>query len=218
MKIFLTTILFLFFINSFVIFADEQTQYVQTIKGNVVNAKNLLPVVGASISVVGTKLGAYTTKEGNFRIPNIPIGRYSIKVTAIGFEPRIFNLLLTSGKESVLNVQLNEDVVRLQELVVTEKKANFKPINESVIVSATEFSIDDVQRFAGSRMDPARMAQNFAGVLGANDTRNDIIIRGGSPIELLWRIDGLDIPNPNHFATQGATGGPVGGNKYHAIR
>lgn len=210
MKIFLRTFLFILFINSFAIFADDQTQYVQTIKGNVVNAKNLQPVVGASISVVGTKLGAYTSKNGNYRILNIPIGRYTIKVTAIGFEPRIYNLLLTSGKESVLNVQLNEDVVRLQELVVTEKKANFKPINESVIVSATEFNIDDVQRFAGSRMDPARMAQNFAGVLGANDTRNDIIIRGGSPIELLWRIDGLDVPNPNHFATQGATGGPVG--------
>lgn len=210
MKIFLTIILFILFIHSSAIFANEQTQYVQTIKGNVVNAKNLQPVVGASISVVGTKLGAYTSKDGNYRILNIPIGRYSIKVTAIGFEPRIYNLLLTSGKESVLNAQLNEDVVRLQELIVTEKKANFKPINESVIVSATEFSIDDVQRFAGSRMDPARMAQNFAGVLGANDTRNDIIIRGGSPIELLWRIDGLDFPNPNHFATQGATGGPVG--------
>lgn len=193
-----------------ILFADDKPEFVQTIKGNVVNVKNLQPIVGASILVVGTKLGAYTNKEGNFKISNVPLGRYSIRVSAVGYEPRIFNLLLTSGKESVLNVQLNEDVVRLQELVVTEKKANFLPINESVIVSATEFSIDDVQRFAGSRMDPARMAQNFAGVLGANDTRNDIIIRGGSPTELLWRIEGLDIPNPNHFATQGATGGPVG--------
>lgn len=82
----------------------------------------------------------------------------------------------------MLNVQLSEDVVRIQEIVVSEEKPRFAPINESVIVSSTEFSIDDVQRFAGSRMDPARMAQNFAGVLGANDTRNDIIIRGGSPI------------------------------------
>src|SRR6056297_1087006 len=88
-------------------------------------------------------------------------------------------------------------------------KNSFQPINEAAIVSSTTFSVDDVQRFAGSRMDPARMAQNYAGVLGSNDRRNDIIIRGGSPTELLWRIDGLDIPNPNHFATQGATGGPV---------
>lgn len=117
--------------------------------------------------------------------------------------------MLTSAKEYVLNTQLNEDVIKFQEIVVSDNKPSFNPINESVIISSNEFSIDDVQRFAGSRMDPARMAQNFAGVLGANDSRNDIIIRGGSPTELLWRIDGLDVPNPNHFATQGATGGPI---------
>lgn len=210
MKRFITALFSIIFLQFLSAIAGDEVQYVQTIKGNVVNSKNLQPIVGASIVVVDTKLGAYSNKDGNYKISNVPIGRYSVKISAVGYEPRIFNILLTSGRETVLNVQLNEDVVRMQELVVSEKKANFLPINESVIVSATEFSIDDVQRFAGSRMDPARMAQNFAGVLGANDTRNDIIIRGGSPIELLWRIDGLDIPNPNHFATQGATGGPVG--------
>lgn len=210
MKLFFTALFLITFIHFLSVFAVEEPQYIQTIKGTVVNSKNLQPIVGASIVVVGTKLGVYSTKDGNYKITNIPIGRYSVKFSAVGYEPRIFNILLTSGREIVLNVQLNESVVLMQELVVNEKKASFLPINESVIVSATEFSIDDVQRFAGSRMDPARMAQNFAGVLGNNDTRNDIIVRGGSPIELLWRIDGLDIPNPNHFATQGATGGPVG--------
>ncbi len=204
------TIMFLFVLLSVASFSNEEAEYVQTIKGTISNSKNIQPIVGASISVVGTKYGAYSAKDGSYRISNVPIGRYSVKISAIGYEPRVFNILLTSGREIVLNAQLNEDVVQLQQVVISDKKANFLPINESVIVSANEFSIDDVQRFAGSRMDPARMAQNFAGVLGANDTRNDIIIRGGSPIELLWRIDGLDIPNPNHFATQGATGGPVG--------
>lgn len=190
--------------------AEEYQEYVQTIKGNIVDAKNLKPIVGAVVTVIGTKFGASADKNGDFKIQNVPLGRYSIKVSSLGYELRIFNILLTSGRELVLNVQLHEDVIKMKEIEVIDKKANFLPINESVVVSATEFSIDDVQRFAGSRMDPARMAQNFAGVLGANDTRNDIIIRGGSPIELLWRIDGLDIPNPNHFATQGATGGPVG--------
>ena len=210
MKIVFIILIFVSLLQSTKVFANENQEYVQTIKGNVVNAKNLQPIVGASVSVIGTKLGGYTDKNGDFKILNVPLGRYSIRVSSLGYESRIFNILLTSGREAILNVQLNEDVVRLKEIEVVEKKANFSPINESVNVSATEFSIDDVQRFAGSRMEPARMAQNFAGVLGANDTRNDIIIRGGSPIELLWRIDGLDIPNPNHFATQGATGGPVG--------
>jgi len=203
-------LLIIFLIQLTNLFTEDNHEYVQTIKGNIVNAKNLKPIIGASISVVGTSLGALSDKKGDFKIPNVPIGRYTVKVTYLGYEPRVFNVLLTSGRELVLNVQMNEDVIKMQEIEIVDKKASFLPINESVIVSATEFSIDDVQRFAGSRMDPARMAQNFAGVLGANDTRNDIIIRGGSPIELLWRIDGLDIPNPNHFATQGATGGPVG--------
>jgi hypothetical protein len=132
-----------------------------------------------------------------------------VSIYAIGYEPRILNIVLTSGKELDLNIELTESFVQLEEVVVTSSKGSLTPINESVLISSTEFSVDDAQRFAGSRMDPARMAQNFAGVLGANDERNDIIIRGGSPLELLWRLDGLDVPNPNHFATQGATGGPV---------
>ncbi len=74
---------------------------------------------------------------------------------------------------------------------------------------AKQLNIEEGMRFAGSRNDPARMAQNFAGVSGANDGRNDIIIRGNSPSGVLWRAEGVDIPNPNHFSTFGATGGPV---------
>jgi hypothetical protein len=127
----------------------------------------------------------------------------------IGFESQQFQGVISSGKEEVLNVQLQESYVQMNEVKVYAEKNSFNPINESSIVSSSVFSVDDVERYAGSRMDPARMAQNFAGVVGDNDKRNDIVIRGGSPTELLWRIDGLDVPNPNHFATQGATGGPI---------
>jgi hypothetical protein len=203
------TLLFLFVITNIAI-SEDNTERIQTLKGKVVDQKTQQPIIGASISVIETKFGGYSQKDGSFNINNVPVGRHSIRISAVGYEPRIFNLLITSGKEAYINAQLIEDIVKMQELIVTDNRGGFSPINESILVSSTEFSIDDAQRFAGSRMDPARMAQNFAGVLGANDTRNDIIIRGGSPIELLWRIDGLDIPNPNHFATQGATGGPVG--------
>lgn len=76
-------------------------------------------------------------------------------------------------------------------------------------MSARQLSTDEAFRYAGTRSDPSRMAQNFAGVSGTNDGRNDIIIRGNSPVGVLWRMDGIDIPNPNHFSTLGATGGPV---------
>jgi hypothetical protein len=183
---------------------------VQTVKGFVYNSDNRQPVAGATVFIEGTELGAFAGSGGEFEIDNVPVGRHTIRTSSIGYDTFSENIVVTSGKENILNIYLNQSYVEAEEITVTANKSTFTPINESVMVSSTAFTIDDAQRFAGSRMDPARMAQNFAGVVGANDTRNDIIIRGGSPVELLWRIDGLDIPNPNHFATQGATGGPVG--------
>ncbi|MCX7736732.1 MAG: TonB-dependent receptor [Candidatus Kapabacteria bacterium] len=181
----------------------------QTIKGKVVNKVTKVPIIGATVSLVGTKYGSYTAKDGSFRLDKVQVGRYTLRTTAVGFEPMQYNIVLNSGSELVVNIELIESFVQTDTIVVTAAKDRFAPNNEAALVSATMFTIDDAQRFAGSRMDVSRMAQNYAGVLGADDRRNDIIIRGGSPTELLWRLDGLDIPNPNHFATQGATGGPV---------
>lgn len=181
----------------------------QTVKGRVINFQSQQPVPGATVSVSGSNLGAYTKTDGSFKIENVPVGRHKLRISAIGYEAQIQNIVLTSGKQLQLKIQLNESIIEMEGIEVTGSRGNFQPINEAAIVSSNLFTIDDVQRFAGSRMDPARMAQNYAGVVGADDQRNDIIIRGGSPTELLWRLDGLDLPNPNHFATQGATGGPV---------
>ncbi len=184
----------------------------QKVKGEVRNSNNQQPLIGASIILFGDKFKkeVRTNSKGGFKFDSIPVGRYSIKVTSIGFETQIQNILLTSGKELILNLELIESYVLANTIEVTAAKDNFLPINESNLVSTSQFTIEDVERFAGSRGDPARMAQNYAGVLGVSNLRNDIIIRGGSPTELLWRLDGLDLPNPNHFGTQGATGGTVG--------
>lgn len=204
---YVVAIFFLAFVSIFSFEANEQLT--QTIFGRIVNIQNQQFISGATIRVANTKLGAVSKPDGTFSIKNVPVGRQTIFANAVGYESKSYNVILSSGKQFDLNIELIEKIISTEEIVVSSEKENGIGINESVIVSSTEFSIDDVQRFAGSREDPARMAQNFAGVLGANDTRNDIIIRGGSPIELLWRLDGMDIPNPNHFATQGATGGPV---------
>ncbi|HYM20308.1 MAG TPA: TonB-dependent receptor [Candidatus Kapabacteria bacterium] len=166
------------------------------------------PVQGAIVSIVGTKLGARTKADGNFRIENVPVGRHELRVLAGGYETITQDILVTSGKQVIINLPLTAKVYKAEQVVV-QANDDFKPINEAALSSATTFTVDEVKRFAGSREDPARMAQTFAGVVGVDDQRNDIIIRGGSPMELLWRLDGIDIPNPNHFATQGATGGPV---------
>ncbi|MCX6145996.1 MAG: TonB-dependent receptor [Candidatus Kapabacteria bacterium] len=185
---------------------------VQKIKGEIRNSANQQTVIGATVVLFDQKIkkGIRSNSKGSFKFDSIPVGRYSLKISSIGFETQIQNIILTSGKELILKIELNESYVLANAIEVTASKEKFLPINEANIVSFTQFNLDDVERFAGSRGDPARMAQNFAGVLGVSNLRNDIIIRGGSPTELLWRLDGLDLPNPNHFGTQGATGGPVG--------
>jgi len=189
----------------------------QTIKGTVVDFQTQQPIPGVSVFVVNTKLGAYTKNDGSFKIKNVPVGRWSILFKAVGHETQMQNIVLSSGSELQIHIQLEESYVQTEPVTVSAETDRFASLNESALTSARVFTVDDVTRFAGSRMDVARMAQNFAGVLGANDSRNDIIIRGGSPTELLWRLDGLDIPNPNHFATQGATGGPVSALNHNLI-
>jgi hypothetical protein len=188
--------------------AQNAADLTQTVKGTLIDLDNDQPIPGALIGIVGTKLGAKSKLDGTFRIEGVPVGREQIKIQAFGYEPITQDLLISSGKQVVLDLRMKIKVLQGGEVVVRGSD-DFKPINEEALVSSQTFSVDEVKRFAGSREDPARMAQTFAGVVGANEQRNDIIIRGGSPLELLWRLDGIDIPNPNHFATQGATGGPI---------
>lgn len=189
---------------------EQQLGLTQTVKGTVVNLQTGGPLAGATVAVVGTTLGAISRPDGSFRIEQVPVGRHVMRVSSVGFQPMTTDIIVTSGRQVVLMFELQESVMKSKELVVTANKEDpFRPINEAALVSADAFTVDEVSRYAGSRDDPARMAQNFAGVLGSTGLRNDIVIRGGSPTELLWRIDGIEVPNPNHFASQGATGGPV---------
>ncbi|MCF8391895.1 MAG: TonB-dependent receptor plug domain-containing protein, partial [Bacteroidales bacterium] len=121
----------------------------------------------------------------------------------------ISNVLLTSGKEIILNVSLKEKAYTVDELIIRPEKNKENPKNEMASVSARSFSVEETERFAGSLGDPARMVANYAGVMTQNDSRNDIIIRGNSPSGVLWRLEGVEIPNPNHFGALGTTGGPV---------
>ncbi len=116
------------------------------------------------------------------------------------------DVLVTSAKEVVLPLELEESAVKVDEVVVSKKKEH---INDMALISTKTFDVQETERYAGSRSDPARMASNFAGTQGGDDSRNDIIVRGNSPQGVLWRMEGVDIPNPNHFDIPGTTGGPV---------
>lgn len=199
-------------------FSIAQTQVVKgTVKD--MDSEELLP--GVSIVVVGIepKLTATSDIDGRFRFEAVPLGRHTLAFSFIGYKTiSIPNVLVTAGKEVVLEVGLEGSVEELQAAVVTRDSKKDRPQNELAKVSARTFSLEEVTRYSGGRNDVARLATNFAGVSAANDSRNDIIVRGNSPSGLLWRVEGLPIGSTNHFATLGTTGGPVSALNTNLLR
>jgi len=193
------------------ILAAQDAVLKQTVKGTVIDEQSGNVLSNVTITVEGiSSSGDITDSLGNFKLKNIPIGRQTIKASLSGYEEAIIrNIEVTSSKEVVLEIRLKELVKKLDEVIIRAGKQKNKPLNEAAVVSARQFSVDEAVRYSGTRNDPSRMAQNFAGVSGSNDARNDIIIRGNSPAGVLWRMEGVDIPNPNHYSTLGSTGGPV---------
>lgn len=184
----------------------------QTVRGKLTDKVSETPLEGAIIMLVDTtyNLGAVADAEGKFVIENVPVGRRAFKVSYVGYKGiTVPNVQITSGKEVVLDVALEESVLEMQEAVITAKTNKDKAENEMAALSARSFSLEEVTRYSGTRNDASRMVANFAGVSTPDDSRNDIVIRGNSPAGLLWRLEGIAIPSPNHYATLGTTGGPV---------
>lgn len=200
-----TTVLSLFLLLQATLFAQV------SVRGTVVDAFNGSPIAGATVLLTGAKpIATITDDKGEFRFRAPEAGRFSFVASLVGYNSQSFsNVMLSSGKETILTFQLEQKVTALNEVVVKPRTAKERPLNEMAMISARSFSVEETERFAGSLGDPARMVANYAGVMAGNDSRNDIIIRGNSPLGLLWRIEGVDVSNPNHFGAQGTTGGPV---------
>lgn len=193
----------------------------QTIKGEVKDVLSEYPLLGVNIVLKDSDpfVGAITNERGQFKLENVPAGRQTIIVSFIGYKPQVIpNVLVTGGKEVALSVYLEESIAQLQTVEISASADRDRPLNEMAKVSARTFSLEEVQRFSGGRNDVARLASNFAGVNAANDSRNDIIVRGNSPTGLLWRVNGLPIGTTNHFATLGTTGGPVSALNTNVLR
>lgn len=192
-------------------FGAAAQEKVQTVKGRVVDNVTEAPLAGIAVVINQSGyLTTYTDAEGYYSIPNVPVGKISLLFSSMGFETvYVENVVLNSGKELVYNTKMQEDITLLQGVVVKAQRERIKVINEMAPVSARTFSVADAERYAGSMNDISRMAQSFAGVGTPSDSSNDIVIRGNSPFGMLWRLEGIDIYNPNHFADGGATGGPV---------
>ena len=154
--------------------------------------------------------GTTTNEAGEFVISHLKPGRVSIRVSYVGYQESVIsNLQLSNAKEVVLDVNLTEAIISGDVVEIVAQRDKRGTINPMATISSRGFTVEETSRYAGSRNDVARMAMNYAGVTGANDARNDIIVRGNSPLGLLWRLEDVDIHNPNHYGSSTATGGPV---------
>jgi len=185
----------------------------QTVRGTLKDKDSQMPLIGATVAIYKDSVlqsGGTADLYGVFRIDDVPIGRYTIVASFLGFSQLVLpGIIVNSGKEVVLPLEMEESVIKMKEVQITASRNKGEAMNEMATVSARTFSVEETERYAGSRGDPARMASNFAGVQGADDSRNDIVIRGNSPLGVLYRVEGVDIPNPNHFSIAGSSGGPV---------
>jgi TonB dependent receptor/Carboxypeptidase regulatory-like domain/TonB-dependent Receptor Plug Domain len=184
-------------------------QFTQTIRGTVTESVLQTPVAGATVTLMGNK-SVITDSAGQFRFTNVSVGNHSIKVSHISFkEAVVANLTVNSGKELVIIVPVESNIKEQNEIIIKGDKRKNKPVNELSVVSARAFTVEETQKYAAAVNDPLRMATNFAGVVSADDGNNNIVIRGNSPSGLLWRMEGVDIPNPNHFSNAGGSGGGI---------
>lgn len=184
----------------------------QTIRGIVVDQSLQTPLPGATVVVLGAAPlnGTSTDVSGQFRLSQVPVGRQTLQISVVGYKPvTLQNITLDAGKELVVTVALEEAVGQLSEVTVKPTVEKDKPLNEMAAVSARTFSVEETQKFAAAVNDPARMATAYAGVVGADDGGNSIVIRGNAPNGLLWRMEGVEIPNPNHFSDLGTAGGGI---------
>lgn len=206
-KIFFTTLFLIAFNN------PAPGQYLtQTVRGTVIDADSRLPLVGAQVILLDSSplKGTSSDVDGRFRLENIPVGRISLRLSYIGYETVIIpNLIVNSGKEVILNLEIRESAISMDELVVTADMQKGEALNDLAIISSRSVSAEETSRFAGGFNDPSRILSNFAGVTNSQDGSTDIIVRSNSPKYMQWRLEGVPITNPSHFADQNAIG--IGG-------
>lgn len=182
----------------------------QTIRGVITDAASGETIPYATISLADNpKIGVVSDDDGNFQISNVPIGRYTVQATFLGYEPTIIKeIMVSSAKEVYLEIAMKESIKVLDEIVVRPHINKEQPLNKMAATGARMLSVEEASRYAGGMDDPARLASAFAGV-SADGNSNGISIHGNAPHLLSWRMEGVEIPNPNHFADISILGGGI---------
>lgn len=181
----------------------------QILRGTLIDQVSHQPIAYANV-VLSDSIVVSTDDDGKFRFENIQTGQYSLGVSYIGYEKILLrNISIDAGKEAIYNLTMVESTQTMEEVVISGAADKSKPLNEMSLLSTRMVGVEETKKYASSFNDPARMANSFAGVVQTNAGSNDIAIRGNAPNGLLWRLEGVDIPNPNHFSSVGTAGGGV---------
>lgn len=198
-------VVFILFLSLTIFSVKGQTG---VIKGKVTNSINKEVIPFINVVIEGTALGATTDMDGNYQIINLLPGIYNLKASGIGYKTLVQFEIQVNNKNAVfVNFALEESQQQISEVTVTAQQ--FVKKEESPI-SLVNIGAAEIKRNPGSNRDISKVIQSLPGVAVSSSFRNDIIVRGGSPIENRFYIDGIEVPTINHFNTQGASGGPVG--------
>lgn len=191
------------------------------LRGVIVDEASGETLVSVTVKILNSNpvKGVISKHDGTFSFENLPVGRYDIQASIVGYEPAIAKeIIVSAGKEAFVTLALKENINELSEIVVTPKINKQEPVNNIATASARMLSVEEASRYAGGFDDPARLVTSFAGVAG-NVSSNGIAIRGNSPQFLQWRLEGVEIPNPTHFPDISGVGGRyIDGTKFTSVR
>lgn len=189
---------------NFTMFAQESAG---EIYGRIIDASSKQALIGVNVILIGTTFGAATNLEGEYRIKNIPANTYQIKASLVGYNAQTkTDISVTSARPIELNFELTEQVIQLENITVMADYFAEDPIE---VTSIKNLSYEEIRRAPGGFEDVVRALSVLPGVAQAEAGRNDLVVRGGAPSENLYIVDGIEVPNINHFGTQGASGGAL---------
>jgi len=198
---------------TFLSLAAAAQDYTQTVKGKITDTDSKVTLPGANVILLGSNplQGTISDLDGNFKLEKVPVGRHSFKISFLGYEDvTVSEILIGTGREVFLGIEMKESVTEIAEVKIVANVNKSEAINQMVPVSATQLTVESTSRIAAGINDPGRTAQSFAGVSTADDENNELVIRGNSPRGVSWRMEGIEIPNPNHFTNgEGGSGGGV---------
>ena len=184
--------------------------YSQTgsIEGFTLDKTTMSPLIGTNVILINTTIGASSDSEGKFVIKNVPVGSYTIQFRMIGYKTITkTDVIVRSSRVTNVSADLSEHALETDQVVVN---AGYFKLDDTQPLSITSLSGEEIRRAPGSGGDVSRVLMSLPSLAKVNDQSNSLIVRGGSPLENAFYIDGIEIPNINHFPTQGATGGPIG--------